>query len=188
MTGRFIAVVGPSGVGKDTVMTALAEACPNIILARRVITRAADAGGEAFVAVSEVEFDKLQQSGAFALHWGAHGLYYGIPATVDADIAAGRDVLANLSRAVLETAAQRFTHFEVISLTAQAEALAARLQARARETAEDIARRLARPAPPLPEGLTIHAADNSGPLQDTVATLKVRLYPAKQNVQRCSHV
>ena len=28
MTGRFIAIVGPSGVGKDSVMEALAEADP----------------------------------------------------------------------------------------------------------------------------------------------------------------
>lgn len=179
MTGRFIAVVGPSGVGKDTVMEALAEHCPDIVLARRLITRPTEAGGEAFTGVSEAEFTARRDAGEFALHWGAHGLFYGVPASVDADIAAGRDVLANLSRGVLEEAHQRFERLEVISLTARPEALAARLQARGRETADDIARRLSRPAPTLPAGLTIHEQDNSGSLQDTISALAARLYPAK---------
>ncbi|MGB0905008.1 MAG: phosphonate metabolism protein/1,5-bisphosphokinase (PRPP-forming) PhnN, partial [Mangrovicoccus sp.] len=39
MTGRFIAVVGPSGVGKDSVMAGLMERRPDLLLAKRVITR-----------------------------------------------------------------------------------------------------------------------------------------------------
>ena len=49
MTGRFIAVVGPSGVGKDSVMQGMAARDPRIVLARRVITRPSDAGGEDFL-------------------------------------------------------------------------------------------------------------------------------------------
>ena len=46
MGAHVIGVVGPSGVGKDTVMHALAAAQPGIKLARRVITRPVEAGGE----------------------------------------------------------------------------------------------------------------------------------------------
>ena len=38
--GRMIAVVGPSGVGKDSVMAGLLEARPALRRVRRVITRA----------------------------------------------------------------------------------------------------------------------------------------------------
>ena len=43
--GPVIAVVGPSGVGKDSLMEALRQADPSIKLMRRVITRAPEAGG-----------------------------------------------------------------------------------------------------------------------------------------------
>ncbi|KIC06312.1 ribose-phosphate pyrophosphokinase, partial [Leisingera sp. ANG-M1] len=75
--GPVIAVVGPSGVGKDSLMSALAVSCPQLRLMRRVITRAPEAGGEDYQAVSEAEFSALAESGVFALHWQAHGLHYG---------------------------------------------------------------------------------------------------------------
>ena len=50
--GRLIAVVGPSGVGKDSVMAGLHGAIPDLHLVRRVITRAPDLGGEDYDAVS----------------------------------------------------------------------------------------------------------------------------------------
>lgn len=169
MSGCFIAVVGPSGVGKDSVMTALAARNPRYALVRRVITRAPEAGGEAYSPVTEARFAKLQADGAFALHWQAHGLFYGIPATVDGDLAAGRDLLANLSRGVLAEARTRFARFAVLSLTAPVDVLATRLAARGRETAEDIARRLTRAGFALPDGLPVVEIENAGALDDTVA-------------------
>ena len=93
MTGRLFAVVGPSGAGKDTLMAAAAARVPALRLARRVITRPADAGGEDFDGVTEAAFQRRLAAGAFALHWQAHGLHYGIPAAIDQDLAAGRCVL-----------------------------------------------------------------------------------------------
>ena len=101
MTGRFIAIVGASGVGKDSVMAALAARDPRLRLVRRVITRPSDAGGEDFDGVTADAFHARAAQGDFALHWPAHGLHYAIPATVLDDLAAGRDMLANLSRAAL---------------------------------------------------------------------------------------
>ena len=48
MSGRMIAVVGPSGVGKDTVMQALVDAAPQLSLVRRVITRRSGCGRRGF--------------------------------------------------------------------------------------------------------------------------------------------
>ena len=179
MTGRFIAVVGPSGVGKDSVMQALAVREPSFILARRVITRPSDAGGEDFDGVTEVAFQRRVDAGDFALHWSAHGLQYGIPRSVDEVLAQGLDVVANLSRAVLSEANARFAWFEVINLTATRDVLAARLTARGRETATQISARLDRSVCPLPADIQVHSVDNSRALNLTVQDIRERLYPVR---------
>ncbi|QIK41358.1 phosphonate metabolism protein/1,5-bisphosphokinase (PRPP-forming) PhnN [Pontivivens nitratireducens] len=163
MIGRFVAVVGPSGVGKDSVKQAFVLE-PNVVLARRIITRPAVGGAEDFEGVSDTAFDLLRQADAFALHWSAHGLRYAIPRSVDRDIAAGRDVLGNISRGMIAEAAARFARFEVISLTASRTSLAQRLSVRAREDAADIARRLDRPSFDFPCGVKVHHIVNEGTL------------------------
>jgi phosphonate metabolism protein PhnN/1,5-bisphosphokinase (PRPP-forming) len=138
----LVLVVGPSGAGKDTLLDAARRALaddPNFRFVRRVITRPTNAGGEDHEAVTEPEFARR----GFALQWRAHGLHYGIPTDIAFDLAAGRVVVANVSRSVIEEAAQRFP-VRVIEITAPPEVLAARLGARGRETATDVAARLAR--------------------------------------------
>ena len=179
MTGRLIAVVGPSGVGKDTVMAALVAADLRLALVRRVITRPSDAGGEDFDGVDRATFETMRDAGAFALWWSAHELSYGIPVEVDAALAAGRDMVANLSRGVLVQAQARFAQLHVISLVARPEVLAERLAARGREDPAQIARRLARAGSGLPEGIAAQEVDNSGALSETVAAALAGLYPVK---------
>ncbi len=180
MTGRFIAVVGPSGVGKDSVMAAMASQQPRLRLAQRVITRPSEAGGEVFNGVSLSAFETQRDAGGFALWWAAHGLCYGIPTHVDDMLAAGHDVLANLSRAMLHPARDRFDSTVIIALTARRDVLAQRLAARGREDAADIARRLARADDGLPEGVDALTLDNSGALQDTVDRALALLYPVNR--------
>ncbi|MFK7751297.1 MAG: phosphonate metabolism protein/1,5-bisphosphokinase (PRPP-forming) PhnN [Sedimentitalea sp.] len=179
MSGRFIAVVGPSGVGKDSVMEAIAAREPRVVLARRVITRPSDAGGEAFDGVSAEAFAQMEARAEFALSWAAHGLSYGIPADVDAALEAGQDVVANLSRAVLDTARARFSQVYVLALQADRAVLAARLAARGRETADDIARRLARADAHRATGPNVWCVDNSGALEHTVVQVLDLLYPGR---------
>ena len=170
MSGLF-AIVGPSGVGKDTLMEAAREADPSIVLVRRVITRPSTSGGEDFAGVTRDEFAGLKGKGAFALDWEAHGLAYGIPADIQADLSAGHTVLFNGSRAMLAEAAEAFPGMRVIHVTADDTVLAARLGARGRETPDQIAARLARAALPIPAGLEVIEIDNSGALDDAVAAL-----------------
>ncbi|MGV6849782.1 MAG: phosphonate metabolism protein/1,5-bisphosphokinase (PRPP-forming) PhnN [Marinibacterium sp.] len=175
-SGRVVAVVGPSGVGKDSVMAALVAADPAFVSARRVITRPAEAGGEEFDSVSEDEFARRVAAGAFLFHWQAHGLSYGVPRSIAGDLAAGRTVLVNFSRAALLDAQAAFPDLQVIALTADPGILAARLAGRGRETAAEQARRFSRRILALPEGLkSVFEIDNGGPLEDTVAVVRARL-------------
>lgn len=158
-------------------MAGLVAAYPQYVLAHRVITRPQDAGGEVFTETSREAFADLVLQGQFALHWESHGLCYGIPAAVRADLEAGRDVLANLSRAVLKEAVQEFPTCKVVNLTASPEVLAQRLSGRGRETAEEIARRLAQAGRTIPEGIPCITVHNHGPLHQTVAQVHHALQP-----------
>ncbi|WBU64385.1 phosphonate metabolism protein/1,5-bisphosphokinase (PRPP-forming) PhnN [Paracoccus aerodenitrificans] len=164
MSANYIAVVGPSGAGKDTLMRKAAEALPDIELVRRVITRPAGDGSEDFEAVAETEFAARQEQEAFILDWQAHGLRYGIPRP-----ARQGTHLVNLSRRILRQAAMALPGLSVIHVTATADVLATRLAERGRETAKEIAARIAREAEFDPAGLQVVTVDNSGELDDAAS-------------------
>ncbi|MFK2913895.1 phosphonate metabolism protein/1,5-bisphosphokinase (PRPP-forming) PhnN [Pseudomonas sp. 3HC3] len=147
-TGRLIFLVGPSGSGKDSLIDASREqlAVAGVEIARRVITRSAEAKGEAAQGVTPEQFDTLRAQGAFAMHWRANGLDYGIPRQVDQWLAAGRAVLVNGSRAYLAEARQRYPDLLVVLVQVKPEVLRQRLLARGRETTEEVEQRLARSA------------------------------------------
>ncbi|MDQ7263055.1 phosphonate metabolism protein/1,5-bisphosphokinase (PRPP-forming) PhnN [Paracoccus sp. PS-1] len=176
MSRRLVAVVGPSGAGKDTLMALACAARPDIRAARRVVTRPAEAGGEDFEPVTEAEFAARERAGAFALHWRAHGLGYGIPA----DALAGEGtLLINASRAVLAEAQARFPDLTVLLVTAPPEVLARRLAGRGRESGADQAARLARAGFPLPPGLAPRVVMNDGTPDQGLARFLAALQPER---------
>ena len=179
-SGRLIGVVGPSGVGKDSVMQALAARHEGVRLVRRVITRQADAGGEDFEAVSEDGFEARARAGAFVLHWRAHGLRYGVPMSVHEELAAGHLCLVNLSRTVLREAQAMFPGFAVVHLTAPGKVLAERLAMRGRESAEVIAARLERAGFALPGGLShVIRVENTGTVNEAAQAVWAQLQPER---------
>ncbi|SFL19935.1 phosphonate metabolism protein/1,5-bisphosphokinase (PRPP-forming) PhnN [Shimia haliotis] len=179
MGTRVIGVVGPSGVGKDTVMEAMAEADARVRLVRRVITREAGAGGEKSVGATDAEFDALVAEGAFALWWAAHGLRYGVPRAAVEDQGGEAVVLVNLSRGVLDQARACFDAFSVLSLRAEIATLAHRLAARGRETAAEIEGRLAQADSARPTGADVIEVANDGALADTVQVALAALQPER---------
>lgn len=167
--GRLVLVVGPSGVGKDTLIDAARalglEVCA---FPRREVTRAAELGGEDYVSVSDEAFDRRQAEGGYALSWRAHGLGYGVPADIEDLLAAGRTVVANVSRAVIEEARRRYANLVVVSVTADPDLLRARLQARGRESEAEIEARVARAAAFKVEGEDVFELRNDGAREDAV--------------------
>jgi ribose 1,5-bisphosphokinase len=163
--GTFVAVVGPSGSGKDTLIRAALARRPDLAAARRVISRPPDDATEVFESVTEAEFALARVEGRFALDWRAHGLSYAIPASVERDLLAGRHVLANLSRQAIAAARARFQPFLALAVTAPAEVLARRLRARGREDAAAIAERLDRAGHAPAAGADMVVVDNGGSLE-----------------------
>lgn len=145
--GRLLYVVGPSGAGKDSVLEWVRAHLPGgapVAFAQRTITRAAQARGEANRRVSAMQFEAERAQGRFAMHWRANGHAYGIGREVRDWLAQGLTVVVNGSRAHLPHAIADFPALEVVHVTAAREALRRRLQARGRETHEQIQHRIER--------------------------------------------
>ncbi len=175
--GTLHLVVGPSGAGKDALIAAAAPARPDILFPTRAVTRPAEAGGEAHRAMDATAFARAAAAGAFALRWRAHGLGYGVPREIEAALAAGRHVVVNVSRAVIADARARYAPLRILRIDATPETRARRLAGRGRESAAEIASRLARAAPMPVEGPDVTAIANDGLLADAALRFLDALAP-----------
>lgn len=163
--GVFVAVVGPSGAGKDTLIAYARERLgerQGAEFVRRVITRTSDAASEDHDTLDEAAFIDAEADGAFAISWRAHGLCYGLPAAVDEAIAAGRVAVANVSRAAIPMLNARYANVVIAEITASPEILAERLSARGRESRDEVLARLSRSTPAVDAaGCDVVRIDNS---------------------------
>ncbi|MCF3932259.1 phosphonate metabolism protein/1,5-bisphosphokinase (PRPP-forming) PhnN [Acuticoccus sp. M5D2P5] len=181
MRGVLFLVVGPSGVGKDTLIDAARDHLtgdPDFLFARRVITRPADAGGEIHEAVDAAAFETAEAAGAFLVSWQAHGLSYGIRTDILDALDEGRNVVVNISRRMIGAFAAHVANLVVLSVTAPPEIVRARLEARGREDAADVAARLARTVPIDAGGARVIEIHNGGALEEGVARFEAALVGA----------
>ncbi len=165
--GSLVLVVGASGVGKDTLINAGRQALegdPRFSFVRRIVTRPADAETEDHESMAPEEFARQEAAGRFALTWDAHNLRYGLPISIETDIALGRTVVANVSRHVVGKARDKYPACAVILVTAEISLRAERLMTRGRESPDQITSRLARESAPVPAGIHPIIIDNSGPV------------------------
>ena len=147
--GRLVFLIGPSGAGKDTVLRWLERIRPRpaqLHIARRSITRLAVDRTESHEPLTEAQFQTLVRANAFALHWCAHGLLYGIRREELAPLSTGANVIINGSRAYVACARERYPGLFVVRLSAAPEVLRSRLLLRGRENPQMIASRMIRNA------------------------------------------
>jgi ribose 1,5-bisphosphokinase len=163
--GSLVLVVGPSGVGKDTLISGARHALENdkrFVFVRRLVTRVADIEVEDHDSLDPDTFRQMDEAGRFALSWDAHNLRYALPLSVDTDLALGKTVVANVSRHVVAEARAKYPACAVVLITAEISCRAERLTRRGRESGDQITARLARESPAVPAGISPIIIDNSG--------------------------
>lgn len=133
--GRLVLVVGPSGAGKDTLISGARATFrdeADVVFPRRVVTRPPTAA-EDNDSMTREEFARAESDGVFALMWNAHGHRYGIPNSVDDHIRLGRTAVCNVSRTVVAEARRRYAQVAVVLVTAPEHVLEQRIVSRGRE-------------------------------------------------------
>jgi ribose 1,5-bisphosphokinase len=171
--GCLVLVVGPSGAGKDTLLAVARAACAGdggICFVRRGVTREASAA-EDHASFTEAAFAQALADGAFSFWWEAHGLRYGVPVSIEADLAAGLTVVCNVSRTIVAALRERYPQCCVVLITAPEDVRRARVAARERESDGDPARRATRPAPGVEELRPALVIDNTGTIDEGTAAL-----------------
>lgn len=176
-SGVFVAVAGPSGAGKDSLINGARAAFAGdgrVIFARRVITRPTD-DSEPCDSVTPLEFRLRAERGAFAFWWQANGLHYGLPQALVNDVNSGHMVVANISRDIVPLVRRRFARCLIVHVTASAQTLGERLAQRGREAADERVGRLARA---LLKDQALEAdirIENNGTLGDSIETFVAAL-------------
>ncbi|WP_240231681.1 phosphonate metabolism protein/1,5-bisphosphokinase (PRPP-forming) PhnN [Devosia lacusdianchii] len=163
--GSLVLVVGPSGVGKDTLIAGARHALENdkrFTFVRRIVARPSHVEVEDHDSIDAEAFRQLDEAGRFALSWDAHNLRYALPLSVDTDLALGKVVVANVSRHVVAEARAKYPSCAVVLITAEISLRAQRLIERGRESRDQITARLARESAPVPAGIEPVIIDNSG--------------------------
>jgi phosphonate metabolism protein PhnN/1,5-bisphosphokinase (PRPP-forming) len=166
---NIIAVVGPSGSGKDTLLRYAAGAFAqrqDIVLARRYITRPPDHNEDNYF-IDPVGFSHLRKSGFFLSTWEAHCNYYGI-ARHSIDGSNGYStIICSISRSAILDFEKTCTTTTIL-VTARKDILRQRLLARSRESGKEIEQRLGLAAQKV-RAKNLITFDNSGELDKSCA-------------------
>lgn len=171
--GTLFFVVGPSGAGKDSLISAACSERPGLLAMPRTITRPASNGEH--IEVSPQEFAEMKRNGQFSLNWDAHGVRYGISKDLKDHLDAGISVIVNGSRGIVDDVRTDFSPIRIIHIVAPLDVLARRLRNRGREDEDEIDHRLGRSARLAPRGPDVVTIDNSGSLEDGVAAFLAAL-------------
>ncbi|WP_417326863.1 AAA family ATPase [Halarcobacter sp.] len=166
MDEKIILIVGDSGAGKDTLLKALRNEFSNINFVRRYITREADSHENNYFLETSA-FTVLQTQGFFISSWYAHGNSYGISRS---SIKKGVNIIS-ISRSRIKDFESSYEKVFTINITVSKEVLRKRLEKRARESKEEIDKRLERNYPKL-ECKKLINFDNSLPLEQSIEKFK----------------
>jgi guanylate kinase len=147
--GLLLILSSPSGAGKSTLTRSLVEGDPNIDLSISVTTRpkrASEIIGKHYIFLQDIAaFEEMRDHGDL-LEWAqVHGNYYGTPRKpVEQALSGGKDVMFDIdwqgTKQIVEK--MRADVVSVFILPPSMEELKARLERRAEDIPEVIARRL----------------------------------------------
>lgn len=146
--GKLIAIVGPSGVGKGTLVRSLQKRHPEIHLSVSATTRKpreGEAEGKDYYFLSKSEFEEAIARNEF-LEWAKYAdNYYGTPkAKVEEQIAKGKLVLLEIEVAGARAIGNNFPDaLRIFILPPSLGELERRLRARGTNSEDSIAKRLA---------------------------------------------
>src|SRR5688572_19570396 len=135
MPGTLFIVAAPSGAGKSSLVNALLEREPGIVLSISHTTRPPrpnDKDGVHYHFVKRAEFELLIEKDAFLEHAEVFGNLYGTSrATVAERFAAGRDVLLEIDWQGAQQVRQKLPCVSIFILPPSREELLRRLRSRA---------------------------------------------------------
>jgi guanylate kinase len=148
--GLMLVMSSPSGAGKTTISRALLSRDPGIAMSVSATTRAPRPGevdGKDYYFVTVEKFHSMVEKGEFLEHARVFDNYYGTPkAPVERVLALGRDVLFDIdwqgTQQMRQTA--RADLVSVFVLPPSVEELERRLHTRAQDSAEVVAKRMAK--------------------------------------------
>jgi guanylate kinase len=154
--GIMLVVSSPSGAGKTTLTRNLLEQEENVSLSISVTTRArrpSEIEGVHYSFISKRRFEVMRDSGELLESAEVHGHFYGTPREpVEKALSAGRDVLFDIDWQGTQQLYEKMRDdvVSVFVLPPSATELKARLERRAEDTDETIARRLRNAAEEIP--------------------------------------
>jgi len=148
MTGTLYIVAAPSGAGKSSLVNALLEREPGIVLSVSHTTRPprpGDVDGQHYHFVNRGVFERLIADNAFLEHAEVFGNLYGTSrAAVEPLLAKGRDVLLEIDwQGARQVRTLKPDCISIFILPASREELERRLRTRAADSAATISLRLA---------------------------------------------
>jgi guanylate kinase len=150
--GLMLVLSSPSGAGKTTISRRLLTVEPDLVLSISATTRPmrpSEADGGDYHFVDRAVFDRMIAEGAFVEYAKVFDHQYGTPrAPVEQSLASGRDVLFDIDWQGTQQLAQsaRDDLVSVFILPPSIGALEQRLKSRAQDSAEVVARRMAKAA------------------------------------------
>ena len=146
-TSKLYFLVGPSGVGKDTLLMHLKQhqySDYQPLVGHRYITRPVREGDENHVELSNFDFERRKEAGLFLFDWESHGFKYAIGKETRKWVKDGQNVIVNGSRRYLAEAREQYKKLIPIWINVNEEVLRQRLTQRGRETEEEIEARIDR--------------------------------------------
>ncbi|MDZ7750702.1 MAG: guanylate kinase [Gammaproteobacteria bacterium] len=146
--GNLFVVSAPSGAGKTSLVRALLEAMPGVILSISATTRPARPGeqdGRDYFFVDREDFQQRRAQDAFLEHAEVFGNFYGTPRDwVEERLAEGLDVVLEIDWQGARQVRERMPAVSgIFVLPPSVAALAERLAGRGQDDEEVIARRMA---------------------------------------------